>query len=63
MESKIAGAITNSLKADRSLSKKAIARIEKSAGKLSEKLKELFDKEDKVAKSKASKEKATYDGK
>ncbi|GGH26746.1 hypothetical protein GCM10007423_11980 [Dyadobacter endophyticus] len=49
LETQIAEALKDSLAADRKLSKKAIDRIEKTAGKLSEKLEELFAKEDEKA--------------
>jgi hypothetical protein len=57
LESKIAQAISERIATERKLSKKATARIEKTAAKLSEKLQELFAKEDKAAQSKALKEK------
>jgi exonuclease I len=57
--SEIAQAISERIGTDRKLSKKAIARIEKTATKLTEKLHELFAKEDKAAQSKTLKEKGT----
>lgn len=53
LETKIADVIQGSISGDRKLSKKAILRIEKSARKLSERLIEIFEKEDKKAAKKA----------
>lgn len=54
LETRITEALTNSLATDRKLSKKAIERIEKTAGKLSEKLQDLFAKEDEKAAKKGT---------
>jgi hypothetical protein len=53
-EKQISTVITDLLSKERKLSKKVLARIEKSAAKLSERLQAIFDKEDKKADSKAS---------
>ncbi len=53
LETRIAEALTNSLATDRKLSKKAVDRIEKTAGKLADKLQELFAKEDEKAAKKS----------
>lgn len=53
LETQIAETLKSSLAADRKLSKKAIDRIEKTAGKLADKLQELFAKEDEKAAKKS----------